>query len=319
MRESTSEFRGGKCRHLRNDTFAADGGSRTGEDEETIAMSTDIANFVNGTHRGEPVALSGVGSLASAVSGDLAFSIHHSRDVLEETDAAAVLCPTDIDRVDGTTQIGVDNPRLAYAKVSTTFFEDGQSESTTAIHPSAVVERGAAIGEGTRIGPHVWIGENVSVGRNCTIRAGTVIGGTGFGYERDSAGRPHRLAHVGSVRIESNVDIGPNCSIDRAVFDETVIRERAKLSGQIHVAHQVSIGEDTLVTCGVGFGGGASVGDRVMIHPHATIAEGVSIADEAEIGMNATVLDDVTAGTTVVGSPARPIQSRSVAPGGQAE
>lgn len=271
--------------------------------------------MLDADHRGDTVQLSGVASLDGATADDLAFSVHESAEPLESTDAGAVLCPVDAPPVAGLTQILVENPRLAFATVSTRYFPGDRPDAPAGVHPSAVVHDDATIGDGTRIDPHVWIGANVTVGPNCVIRAGTTIGGAGFGFERDPSGRPQRIAHRGRVTIGPDVEIGPNCSIDRAVFDETTIGEGAKLSGQVHVGHQVSIGADALVTFGVGFGGGSSIGERVTLHPHVSLAEGVTVGDDAEIGMNSAVLEDVPAGAKVAGSPAEPIGSDATAGG----
>ena len=287
--------------------IGSDGGRPSVPTEDTPPTSQDIATFLDAPHWGEDVRLSGVASLSNAGSRDLAFSRYDTATPIQQSEAGAVLCPPAIPTIDGATQIPVDNPRLAYAKISERYFRDSLPDQWTGIHPRSVIHDDAQIGEHTRIGANVWIGPTVEIGANCIIRPGTVIGGAGFGFERDEGGQPHRLAHRGSVRIESNVEIGPNCSIDRAVFDDTVIGRHTKLSSQVHIAHQVTIGEATLLTCGVECCGGATIGHRVTVHPSACIAEGVSVGDDAEIGMNSTVIDDVTPGVTVVGTPAKPL------------
>lgn len=266
--------------------------------------SKQIAEFLGAEHEGEEVEITDVASLENAGESELAFSIYRGGELLEDTDASAVICSPDAS-VEGITKILTDNPRLAFAKLTQALFLADPLGAAARIHETAVVHESAEIGEGTRIGAFVWIGKNVTIGPNCTIRPGSRIGGQGFGFARDEEGQPHRIVHRGGVRIERDVEIGPNCSIDRAVFDETVIKQRTKLSGQVHVGHQAVIGEDNIVTFGVGFGGGATVGDRVTIHPHACIAGGVTVGDDAEIGMNSAVLDDVEEGRTVVGSPAK--------------
>lgn len=269
--------------------------------------STAIAAYLDGEHRGSEVTLTGIDSLDAANESDLAFCVYDRPDPVRDTDAGAVICSPRVGSVNDTTQIVVSNPRLGFARAATAAFASEERSGPPEIHESAAVHEDAEIGEGTRIGPHVRIGPDVQIGPRCIIRAGTVVGGAGFGFERDDAGTPHRLPHQGAVRIGAEVEIGPNCSIDRAVFDETLVRAEAKLSAGVHVAHQVTIGPGALVAFGAGFGGGAAVGEAAMIHPQATVAEGISVGPEAEVGMNSTVLEDVPAGRTVAGSPAQPI------------
>lgn len=272
--------------------------------------STTVARYLDADHRGSSVELAGVESLSNAGPGDLAFCVYESAGQLQESSAGAILCPPTLDRTGHQTEIVVDDPRLAFAKAAERFFSPRVEKTTRAIHPSASVHDDARIGRETRIGPRVTIGPSVAIGEGCRIRANTAIGGAGFGFARDDTGTPRRIPHHGGVKISSDVEIGQNCSIDRGVFEKTTIGDSTKLSGQVHVGHNVTIGSDTLVTFGVGFGGGATVGDRVMIHPHAAIGEGLVIGDDAEVGMNSTVLEDVPSGTTVVGSPAVPIEIR---------
>lgn len=266
--------------------------------------SLTVADHVDGKHDGPEVQLSGVGRLDDAGETELAFCVYEDSDRLRETGAGAVISPPEAGVVQDQTQIIVPNPRLGFALATQAFFAD---EPERPVHPSAVVHEDAEIGEETRIGPNAVVGEHVVVGADCVIRAGATIGCDGFGFERDDSDTPQRLEHSGVVRIEDGVEIGANSSVDRAVFDETVIGRNAKLSGQVHVAHNVTIGRNATVAYGAGFAGGATIGEGATIHPHVTIADDVDVGDGAEVGMNSTVLDDVLPNTTVVGTPARPI------------
>lgn len=292
--------------------------SRIGSQEDDGAPITSraVASFLDAGHRGPSVDLTGINSLTAAGPDDLAFCVESSLHQLDHSEAGAIISPPIVgEDVEGTL-ILVENPRVGFAKAVNAFFESIPSASSRRVHSTACVHDDATIGEGTRIGPFVSVGNGVRIGSDCTIRAGTVVGTAGFGFARDDGGKPHRLPHRGSVRIEDGVEIGPNCSIDRAVFSETVIGPEVKLSGHVHVAHQVSIGRRSLVAFGAGFGGGAKIGERVMIHPHVGVAEGVKIGDGAEVGINSAVLADVSSGTTVVGSPARAIRRDADQPDG---
>lgn len=267
--------------------------------------STDIAAFLDADHHGPRATIRGIDSLDAAGPDEFAFCIYDDPDYVRASDAGAIVCPPSIGTIEGRTLVFASDPKLAFVKAANEFFADDREETT--VHPTATVHEGATIGERTVIGPHVNVGESVEIGDDCTVRAGAVIGTAGFGFARDRSGELYRQIHQGGVRIADDVEIGPNTSIDRAVFDETVIERGAKLSGQVHVAHQVRIGADTTIAYNSGFSGGATVGDRVTIHPHVAVATDVAIGDDAEVGMNAGVLEDVPGGTTVVGTPAHPI------------
>lgn len=269
--------------------------------------STDIAAFLDADHYGPETPIGGVDSLDSAGPEQLAFCIYDDPAYVRGSDAGAIVCPPAIDPIGDRTLVVTREPKLGFVKVVHEYFTEDR-EGTT-IHPTAVVAEDATVGERTAIGPHVYVDGCVEIGDGCTIQAGTTLGTPGFGFEREASGRLYRQIHQGHVRIGDDVEIGPNSSVDRAVFDETVIERGAKLSGQVHVAHQVRIGADTTVAYTSGFAGGATVGERVTIHPGVAVATDVEIGDDAEVGMNAGVLDDVPPETTVVGTPARSIDN----------
>lgn len=268
--------------------------------------STEIAAFVGGEHTGPETTVDGVDALDGAGRDDLAFCIYDDPAYVHESDAGVVVCPPEIGSIEGRSLVLSTEPKLAFVKAANEFFVEDITE--TIVHPTAVVEDGATVGDRTVIGPGVYVADCVDIGDDCTVRAGAVLGCEGFGFAREGSGRLHRQIHQGSVVIGDNVEIGPNTSVDRAVFDETVVERGAKLSGQVHLAHQVCVGRATTVAYGSGFSGGATVGERATIHPHVSVATDVTIGDDAEVGMNAGVLSDVAEGTTVVGTPARPIQ-----------
>lgn len=265
----------------------------------------ELAAFLDAERIGPATTVSGVDALHDAGPDDLAFCTYDDPDQVRRSDAGIVVCHGSIPPARGQTLIYVDRPKSAFVSAVHEYFLDEVTETT--VHPSAVVEPGARVGDRCRIGPNAYIADCVELGDGCSIGPGTVIGELGFGFARMEDDSLTRQIHTGGVVLEDDVAVGANCSIDRAVFDETVVHSGAKLSGNVHLAHQAEIGEDVSMAFGAGVAGGATIGARTVVHPQVSVATDVEIGPDAELGMNAAVLDDVPVGTTVAGSPARPL------------
>lgn len=266
--------------------------------------SLDIAAELDRSHAGPVTRVSGIDSLDRATETDLAFCVYEDPRIVADSRAGALVCPPDLDRPDDATCIYAENPKLTFIRAVEAFFG---AETEQSVHETAVVEDGATIGESCTLGPHTYVADCVTIGDDVTVRAGTTIGTDGFGFVRDADSELQRLPHQGRIHIEDGVEIGANCTIDRAVFEETVVGAGTKLSANVHLAHHVRLGADATVACHCGIAGGATVGDRVTVHPHVSIANDVTVSDDAEVAMNAAVLDDVARAATVAGSPARRI------------
>lgn len=264
---------------------------------------SELAAHLGCEYTGPETRIEDVAALDAAGPNELAFSVYEDRSIIESADAGAIICPGSVPPVDDKALVFAPDPKLAYTRVVSEFFENGRSDGGN--HPDAVVEPGAVVGDGTRIGAGAYVADCVRIGENCTIRSGAVLGCDGFGFVRDGDGTPHRMPHQGGVRIGDNVEIGANSTVDRAVFDETVVGDHTKLSANVHLAHGVEIGRGSFLSYHCGLAGSVTVGDDVMGHPNVAVATDVTVADSAELGMNAAVLDDVPRGATVVGSPAR--------------
>jgi UDP-3-O-[3-hydroxymyristoyl] glucosamine N-acyltransferase len=162
----------------------------------------------------------------------------------------------------------------------------------------------ASWGEGTTIGAHAVVGDRVTIGRNVTIGAGCVIGAPGFGWATGPGGEVRRVPQLGGVVIEDDVEIGALCTIDAGTLGPTRIRRGAKLDAQVHVGHNVDIGEGTLVAAQCGFAGSVVVGRGVLVGGQAGFADHVRVGDGARVAAKSGVIGDVPAGAVVAGYPA---------------
>jgi UDP-3-O-[3-hydroxymyristoyl] glucosamine N-acyltransferase len=180
------------------------------------------------------------------------------------------------------------------------------------------------IGNNVKIYPHVYIGDNCvigndtqlfagvkiyhecKVGNNCTIHASTVVGSDGFGFAPNSDGQAFaKVPQIGNVIIEDNVEVGSNTSIDRATLGSTILRKGVKLDNLVQIAHNVEIGENTVIAGLSGVAGSTKVGKNCMIGAQVGIAGHLRIADGAKIagqsGVGASIINE---NEIVQGSPA---------------
>ncbi|HSE92267.1 MAG TPA: UDP-3-O-(3-hydroxymyristoyl)glucosamine N-acyltransferase [Methylomirabilota bacterium] len=180
------------------------------------------------------------------------------------------------------------------------------------VHALAYVGAGAEIGEDSVLHPHVVVRERVRIGRRVIVHAGAVLGADGFGYAFDGA-RHRKIPQVGGVRIEDDVEIGANTTIDRATLGETVVRRGTKIDNLVMVAHNVDIGEDCIVAAQSGIAGSSRIGRGVIMLGQAGVADHVTIGEGAILAAKTGVSQDVPAGEKVFGTWARPIvQARRI-------
>ena len=301
----------------------------------------DIARLVNGELHGDPdLEIRGVASLDRARAGDLSFLANPKyRHLLEKTQASALLLPRGDWKLSAAA-ILCDNPYYAFALVMRQFYRlvhrlapgihptavidpDARVGENVAIRAYVVVESGVEIGDGTQIFPHCYIGQNTRIGSETTIypgvmireeceignrvivQPGAVIGSDGFGFAPEK-GRYHKIPQSGRVVIEDDVEIGANTCVDRATLGETRIRRGAKLDNLIQVAHNVEIGEDTVIAGQAGISGSSKIGHHAMIGGQAGISGHLKLGNYVIVGAQAGVTKDVPDGTFVSGYPARP-------------
>ena len=308
----------------------------------SIITAQQIATMLQGELEGDSaVEITGIAPIDMAVTGQLAFIAQAAYDEwLDRTPAAAVLVRPDSPRGKCPCIIRVANPYLAFVRVAKEIFKIGEPKhsgihETARIDPSAQLEAGVSIGAlsvisenvcigaGSIIGTHVYIGSGTTIGANCQIadgvilrhdvaigdrviiQSGSVVGSDGFGYVRDGE-IYHKIPHVGRVVLEDDVEIGANCTIDRATFGETRICKGAKLDNLIQVGHNVRIGANTVIAAQTGISGSTKIGKNVVVGGQAGLVGHITIGDAAIIGARAGATKSIPAGLTVSGFPAKP-------------
>jgi UDP-3-O-[3-hydroxymyristoyl] glucosamine N-acyltransferase len=168
-----------------------------------------------------------------------------------------------------------------------------------------VIGDGVAIGAGSKLWPHVTIYSGAILGERVALQSGARIGCDGFGYVfRDGA--HNKIPHVGRCIIQDDVEIGANSTIDRGSIDDTVIGKGTKIDNLVHIAHNVRIGEKSLLMAQVGVAGSVTIGDGAILAGQAGISGHVSIGAGARLAAQAGVFGDIPAGETWSGYPARP-------------
>jgi UDP-3-O-[3-hydroxymyristoyl] glucosamine N-acyltransferase len=174
----------------------------------------------------------------------------------------------------------------------------------TKIFPNAFIGDNVKIGNNTIIHPGVKIYKDCVIGNNVTIHAGTVIGSDGFGFAPQPDGSFKKVPQIGNVVIEDNVEIGANTTIDRATIGSTIIKAGAKLDNLIQIAHNVEVGNDTVIAAQAGVSGSTKLGKGVMVGGQVGIVGHLQIGDGAKINAQSGVSKSIEPGKAVTGSPA---------------
>lgn len=171
------------------------------------------------------------------------------------------------------------------------------------IYPHAYIGDHVTVGDNCTFYPHVTVYSNCTIGGNCIFHAGAVIGSDGFGFAPEGDAYK-KIPQLGNVIIEDDVEIGANTTIDRAVMDSTIIRKGVKLDNLIQIAHNVEVGENTVMAAQVGIAGSVKVGRHCMFGGQVGLAGHLKIGDHATLGAQAGVISDIKEGETVLGAPA---------------
>jgi UDP-3-O-[3-hydroxymyristoyl] glucosamine N-acyltransferase len=306
--------------------------------------AAQIALLINGKIEGDPnAAVEAFGKIEEAVSGQLSFLANPKYEEYLYTTGASVIIVNEtleLKQPVAATLIRVSDAYSAFASLLTKYQEIEAQQLTGIQEPSyisksvklgdkifigafAYLGEGVVIGNHVKIHPQVYLGNNVRIGDNTvlhpgvkvyhgcvigagvTIHAGSVIGGDGFGFAPMPDGTFKKIPQIGNVLIEDGVEIGANVTIDRATIGSTLIHKGAKLDNLIQIAHNVEIGNDTVIAAQAGVSGSTKVGNGVMIGGQAGIVGHLQIADGARINAQSGVSKSIkTRGSAVTGSPA---------------
>jgi UDP-3-O-[3-hydroxymyristoyl] glucosamine N-acyltransferase len=175
------------------------------------------------------------------------------------------------------------------------------------IMAGSVIEHGAKLGPRTIIHPNVTVGYDCELGEEVIVHSGSVIGCEGYGFAQDEKRRSHRVPQLGRVVIEDRVRVGACNCIDRAAFRETRIGAGSKLDNHCHLAHNVKIGQDCLLTAGLIVAGSTTLGDRVIASGSTGFIDHLNICDDAVFVHKAGVTKDVTEPGIYAGTPHQPM------------
>ncbi len=300
----------------------------------------EIAEWVGGTVVGdEEVEISGVGSIEEARPGEITFIAHPKYlPKLETTQASAIIVSKEVPQA-SKPLLCVANPYLAFVKVLHLFFQ--KVYQPRGIDPRAWISPTAHLGKDLTIYPFVYIGErcqikdrvilypgvyvgedslieedsilypnvsiypNTVIGKRVILHSGVVVGSDGFGYVKEGK-RNIKIPQMGRVVIEDDVEIGSNTTIDRATLGATIIRRGVKIDNLVQVAHNVVIGEDSIIVAQVGISGSTKIGSNVTLAGQVGVVDHVEIGDNVIVGAQSGVAYDLAPNQAYTGSPPLP-------------
>lgn len=306
--------------------------------------AAQIALLINGRTEGDAsVTVSSFGKIEEAQQGELAFLANPKyEEHLYSTNASVILINEDLELKQNikATLIRVPDAYSAFATLLTKYQEIATQQLTGIQQPSYIaataklgenifiaafsyVGENVVIGNNVKLFAGVFVGDNVIIGdniilhpgvkiyhdciigNNVIIHAGTVIGSDGFGFAPLADGSFKKIPQIGNVIIEDFVEIGANTTIDRATMGSTVIKAGAKLDNLIQIAHNVEVGNNTVIAAQAGVSGSTKIGNNVMLGGQAGIVGHIVIADGSKINAQSGVTKSIkTYSTTVTGTPA---------------
>jgi UDP-3-O-[3-hydroxymyristoyl] glucosamine N-acyltransferase len=305
--------------------------------------SAQIALLINGKIEGDASAsVASFGKIEEATAGQLSFFANPKYEEYLYTTGASVIIINDtieLKQPVKATLIRVKDAYSAFATLLTKYQEIAQQQMVGVQEPVyisksasygknvfigafAYLSDNVKLGDNTKIYPNVFLGNNVKVGNNTVIHAGvkiyndcvignnviihagTVIGSDGFGFAPQADGSFIKVPQIGNVVIEDNVEIGANTTIDRATMGSTIIKAGAKLDNLVQIAHNVEVGNSTVIAAQTGISGSTKIGKGVMIGGQAGLAGHLTVADGSKINAQSGLGKSLKPGSSVTGSPA---------------
>ncbi len=301
----------------------------------------ELAELTGGEVKGDPaMVISGLADFDSAGKGQITFLLH-LKDIsrIDETKASAVIAPLNTPDM-AKPLILVKNPNLAAAIVHNAFLAkefvaQGVSEFAyigddciipeevsvaplvvlgdrvrlgrrVKLHSGVVVADDVEIGDDCIFHPNVSVLKGSRIGARVTIHSGSVIGSDGFGYATDENGRHVKRPHVGFVQIDEDVEIGANVCVDRGTFGKTWIMRGSKIDNLVQIAHNVVVGEGSIIVSQSGVAGSSKLGRNVVVGGQVAIRDHIELGDRAMVAGRTGVTANVASGEVVAGFPSMP-------------
>jgi UDP-3-O-[3-hydroxymyristoyl] glucosamine N-acyltransferase len=310
----------------------------------TTVTAAELAAALSGTLAGDGgIKLSGISDLKNSGSSDASFILSEKHAEEAAASRAPVIISDSLSGIKGKAVIKVGAVKQACAKAIAVFFPE--KPVTPGISPKAAVSKnaklgkgvfvddcavikdnasigaGAAIGAGVFIGagssigknskiyPNVSVYDNCEVGDNTIIHSGCVIGADGFGFVPDG-NKMTKVPQIGRVKIGNSVEIGANCTVDRAAFGATVLKDGVKLDNMVHIGHNCEIGDNTIIVAQTGVSGSVIMGKNCVIGGQVGFVDHITIGDRVQVNSQSGVAKDLPDGIVVTGTPARPFKEQ---------
>ena len=270
----------------------------------------DLADKVNGKLVGDPeIAISSIATIQNASSGCISFLANPKyKKFLSTSSASAIIVSPEFSEDLKTSGIIADDPYVAYAIISSLFnlYQNPYTKKTISyfVHETAEVDDSVVIGPNVYIGPECKIGGdsiihansslvmNVEIGKNTTIHFNSILGSDGFGYAADKDGY-HKIEQLGKLIIGDNVEIGAGCTIDRGAIENTEIHDSVKLDNQVHIAHNVILGENSAIAASCAIAGSTIIGKNLQMGGLSGILGHLEIADNVLIGAHTLITKSI--------------------------
>ena len=280
--------------------------------EKTYKLS-EIANFLEGELLGEASkTITNISSLNEANKGSISF-IYSKKFIkeLKSTSAAAVLLPREYKDLSSIDRIIVNNPHVAYAKLTSLFSSNIRGEpyensnenfkkndfvigknvfigqkvkigSGVIINPGCFIGDNSVIGKNSYIYPNVCLYQSTKIGENNIIHANSVIGSDGLGFAKNKDSW-QKIEHLGNVELKNDVEIGASCTIDRGSLGKTLLESGVKLDNQVHIAHNCNIGKNTIIGAKTAIAGSTVIGENCLIGGGCGIVDNIKIENKVRI------------------------------------